>query len=531
MIAGIRVLAVLVFLMVAACGAHAETRFALIVGHNFGDTQEMPLRWAEEDARRMQRVLTEVGNVREARTTVLLSPTRAALEAAYTRMQGRIAEARDRAEHAVFFFYFSGHADAQHLHLGNEAVRIDELTRSLAKGPASTTVAIIDACRNDRAPRSRSKGATRAPGFEWPAAAPSIPTGFVLLRSAAQGEVAQESDDLQGSLFSHHLLSGMRGSADADRDGVVTLSELYDYGYRSTLSETHGRTLAVQHSEARVRLEGRGALIISYPKRSESWLGFAPDVSGHLLIIDDRNGRIVAEVRARAEVRVAVAPGRYRVQLRDAGTYATGLLDVPKEGRTLARAELQSQEALDVAKKGRAFDTYPWRLAAGPLVATSHVPGFDSAYGVDTHLSYQLLQRLRVGFGVSAAYAAAAAAAPVVLDRQQVEVGVMAGVDLVAPLTSDVDLLLRPRIGGVWVTQGATRANSARLSQVGLSPDESTRTVFGPQAAAGVALEYFPWSRAGLRIEGTAALAWLSVNGTLDARVIGSGATSLVFRL
>jgi hypothetical protein len=399
----------------------------------------------------------------------------------------------------------------------------------LSTGPASTTVAIIDACRNDRAPRSRVKGATRAPGFEWPAPAPAIPKGFVLLRSAARGEVAQESDDLQGSLFSHHLLSGMRGSADTDSDGVVTLNELYDYGYRKTLSDTHGRTLAVQHSEARVQLEGRGALIITYPKRSESWLGFGADVAGHALLIDDRNGRIVAETLARAHIRLALPPGRYRVQLRHAGTYATGLIDVPREGYVLKRAELKTQTALSVAKKGRSFDAYPWRLAAGTRVGTSYVQGFDSTVGLDAQLSYQVLPHLRIGGSLNTAYISGTQAAAVT--RQQLESAALMGVDLVGRLTPNLDVLLRPRIGAVWVRQGTDRTEDERLARVGLDGAPSTRSVLGPKAAASLALEYFPLSRMGVQVQSTAAAAWLSVDGTLDARPIFSGAASLVFRL
>lgn len=524
-------------LFAAVCGwlgglgaAQAEARFALIVGHALGDAREVPLRWAEEDARRMRQVLIEVGDVQPARATMLLSPTREALEAAYIGLQARIAAARDRGEQTLLFFYYSGHADAQALHLGEATVDTEALIDTLSTGPAATTVAIIDACQNDRAPRSRQKGARRAPGFAWPALKPARPTGLVVLRSAARGEVAQESDDLQGSLFSHHLFSGMRGSADANDDGVVTLSELYAHGYRETLSDTHQRALAVQHGQARIELEGQGALVISTPRRSSGWLGFADDVAGHALIIDDHNGRIIAEVLARPSVRVAVPPGRYRVQLRDADAFSTALIDVTAAGRRLKRQELKRQAMLAVAQKGRAHDAYPWRIAAGPSLARSYVPGFESAIGVDAQLSYQVTHHLRIGGGVRAAYASAGAA-PVQLDRQQLELATLVGVDLVWPLTSTVNLLVQPRLGGAWVQQSAEARDRERLTRVGLSAPTQSQTVFGPQAAAGVALEYFAFSRFGVRLDGAAGLAWLSVDGALEARPVGSGTLSLVFRL
>ena len=40
---------------------------------------------------------------------------------------------------------------------------------------------------------------------------------------------------LGGSLFTHHLLSAMRGASDSDGDGQVTLFEAYSYAYERTL--------------------------------------------------------------------------------------------------------------------------------------------------------------------------------------------------------------------------------------------------------------------------------------------------------
>ena len=49
------------------------------------------------------------------------------------------------------------------------------------------------------------------------------------------GEDAQESDDIKGSFFTHHLVSALRGAADEDMDGRVVLEEAYRYTYNETL--------------------------------------------------------------------------------------------------------------------------------------------------------------------------------------------------------------------------------------------------------------------------------------------------------
>ena len=59
-----------------------------------------------------------------------------------------------------------------------------------------------------------------------------------VLASSTASELSQESEALRASYFTHHLLSGLRGAADADRDGRVTLSEAYRYAYNRTLVAT-----------------------------------------------------------------------------------------------------------------------------------------------------------------------------------------------------------------------------------------------------------------------------------------------------
>ncbi|MEM7679060.1 MAG: caspase family protein, partial [Myxococcota bacterium] len=265
--------------------ALAQTRFALLVGHNYGGVDEVPLKWAEADAARMQAVLSEIGNIHPDRAILLQRPDAQAVIRAYVSLQGAILEAKRRGESTLFIFYYSGHADEGHLHLATERVELPAFEKELAGIGADTVVAILDACRNDQNPRAVIKGATRAATFEWPLARPDTPRGYVRLSSAARGEVAQESDALQGSLFTHHLLSGLRGSADFDADGVVTLNEVYGYGYRRTLADSHRDTGGIQHSELQVALSGRGELSLTYPRRAEAKLAFGAELSGHLLIV------------------------------------------------------------------------------------------------------------------------------------------------------------------------------------------------------------------------------------------------------
>lgn len=55
--------------------------------------------------------------------------------------------------------------------------------------------------------------------------------GTALLTSAETSQVARESDQWGGGhgVFTHYLLEGMRGAADEDNNGIVTIGELFEY--------------------------------------------------------------------------------------------------------------------------------------------------------------------------------------------------------------------------------------------------------------------------------------------------------------
>lgn len=523
-------LVALACLWVLPASAAADTRFALIVGHNLGDIHETPLRWAESDATRVGRVLTEIGDIRPDRTTLLLSPTVAEFEKARLTMEGRLLEAKHRGERTVFLVYFSGHADEEELHFGQEKLNLDELQKDLQEGAATTVVAIIDACRNDRNPRVKTKGATRAPSFSWPREGPSAPAGFVRLSSASEGEVAQESDDLQGSLFTHHLLSGMRGSADLDRDGTVTLNELYRYGYARTLEDSHGQTTAVQHSELEVALSGRGALIVTYPRRAISTLEFGEDVQGHLLIIDDASGRIVAEVHRDGALptRMAVAPGRYRIQLRGEEEIRSGLVSLGSGNRRVELSELDVQPVLAVLTKGPQYDPHPYLLSIGGGAGHALVDGFGVAPSLALGFDYRLSAAFRMGLRIVSAYAGATNA---LWQYRQLELEILAGLEWAAFFTEDLAFIVGVRAGLAGVVQQGDRRDAERLEAGGVTGTGRMSRSFGPKTGGVVGLEYHPWTQVGLRLEAEPGVWWLRADNSTSARYGVNGTLALMVRL
>ena len=57
-------------------------------------------------------------------------------------------------------------------------------------------------------------------------------SGKAIITSGKGDQLSWEIPDLGHSVFTHNLLEGLKGKADRDRDGVVTLSEVYRYAVR-----------------------------------------------------------------------------------------------------------------------------------------------------------------------------------------------------------------------------------------------------------------------------------------------------------
>jgi hypothetical protein len=76
--------------------------------------------------------------------------------------------------------------------------------------------------------------------------------GKVFITSSRADEVSNEKAELGNSLFTYFLIKGLRGEADTDGDGVITIKEVYDYVYEKTKEATSG----VQHPQMEGRLLG-----------------------------------------------------------------------------------------------------------------------------------------------------------------------------------------------------------------------------------------------------------------------------------
>ncbi len=140
----------------------------------------------------------------------------------------------------LVFLYFSGHGlpgaflpidyDGEHNLLYHE-----EITTLLNKSNAKIKLCFADACHSGSL--LALKG-SQAPGLlqRYYDNLTQAKPGQVLIMSSKSDETSLESSGLRQGVFSHYLIRGLKGEGDANRDGAVTIKELFDF------IQTHVRT-------------------------------------------------------------------------------------------------------------------------------------------------------------------------------------------------------------------------------------------------------------------------------------------------
>jgi len=106
-------------------------------------------------------------------------------------------------------------------------ISVEAIQSQLGECPAAVKLLVLDASRQDLSPGGRQPPAPGRLDFSRPIEQP--PEGVMTLCSCGPGQTAHEDRDLGHGVFMHFLLEGLRGPADTNGDGRVSLLELYIY--------------------------------------------------------------------------------------------------------------------------------------------------------------------------------------------------------------------------------------------------------------------------------------------------------------
>jgi len=370
-------------------------RVAIVASASTADGQPT-LRYAERDADRVAAVLRELGGF--DRVNQLRDPSPAALRQALAEADAQAA----RDPNLEIVFYYSGHADTQGLLLGAGRLPFDELRSRLERSGAAVRVALLDACYSGSI--VRPKGGAPAPGYALDTVEPPHVRGAAIIAAGTAGELAQESGEIEGSYFTHHMLSALRGAGDRDGNGVVTLAEAYQYAYAHTLTATLPSVWGPQHPSFEYRLSGTGDLVMTRLGRERQALSFPPG-QGRTYVVSNAGDEVMAEVTAQpqARVRLVLPLGRYRVVARDGrrAWLAEVTLRPDAAGDTMVEApafhevapELAYAKGVQLAPRHElAVDVALSGLGAGSIYDTPEVGlGYFrrlASYTIGPHVSY-----------------------------------------------------------------------------------------------------------------------------------------------
>lgn len=293
--------------------AHAKSakRVALLIGHNKGDWRLKPLRFAQQDAKKLRWILRHLGGYPSSQIHLMLSPSLRQVRQKMKLIRQRLAR---QNQQGIFLFYYSGHAQQSHFQLGSEKLPFREVLRFVKSLPVKVKLLLVDSCYSGRL--LRAKGPKRLSTIQWAPPQTVSTKGLAILTSSGENSRSYESDKIQGSLFTSSLLAGLRGAADKDLDQQVSLSELHHYVYQQTLNRSLETLSGVQRPGHRFNLRGHGPLVMSRLQYAPAQLVVPKQVKGHLFVY--RRETLVQDVRKgkASSIRMGLNAGTYLLKIR-----------------------------------------------------------------------------------------------------------------------------------------------------------------------------------------------------------------------
>jgi len=265
-------------------------RFAYVIGANDGGSDRVTLRYADSDAKSFARLLSDLGGVSASDLVVVTSGSVAEIDRGFARLVPMLEKAREKSN-VELLLYYSGHSDEQGLLLQGKRLSYKALREKIKSMPADVKIAILDSCASGAF--TRTKGGKREPAFLVDES--TKVEGYAFISSSSATEVAQESDRIRASFFTHYLVSGLRGGADSNRDGKVTLNEAYQFAFAETVARTESSIGGAQHPAYNMHLVGTGDVTVTDLRATSASLVVERAVRGRLFI-RDKAGNLVVEV-------------------------------------------------------------------------------------------------------------------------------------------------------------------------------------------------------------------------------------------
>jgi uncharacterized caspase-like protein len=263
----------------AALAAPLNERWAVVLGVGNYESAAIPrLRYTVSDAEAVHQTL--IGPAGFKKDNVLLltdrserKPTLRNIKWALGTFLGRSAKKDD-----TVVIFFAGHgapevdtrglerdglakylipSDADPEDLYSTALPMDELQTIFGRIEAERVVAFLDACYSGAAGgRTFASKTTRAGSVDdLFLERLTRSKGRAIITASRPAEVSIELPELGHGIFSYFLVNGLKGAADLNRDGIVSLQELYEYVEQQVTTKSRA-VGGNQHPVMKGELEG-----------------------------------------------------------------------------------------------------------------------------------------------------------------------------------------------------------------------------------------------------------------------------------
>ena len=211
-----------------------ERRYALLIGNQSypAPSDFVPLNSAHADVDAMRAVLADPDCGGFHDIEILKDADRGGTMKAI----GAALRQKDRDD--LLLIYFSGHGqtdefgdlylaanNAEKEHLQATAIDARQLSQMMGRADAGKTVLILDCCHAGAFPTGFKSGS----GLQAAADTYAKGGGSYVLMACGEFELARDGKDGGLSLLTGHLVEGLKGAADVNEDGKITVKELSEY--------------------------------------------------------------------------------------------------------------------------------------------------------------------------------------------------------------------------------------------------------------------------------------------------------------
>lgn len=346
-----------------------EKRMALIVGNQTGWKGEPHLDYVlSGDVRPLAQKFRELGFEVKQLENANAQTIRQTLSQLTTLFN------QDPA-YKTFVFYYSGHADDTYFHLGRrtkQPLSYAEFASQFKALRPERKIAIFDSCYSGEIIRrfgslSRYKKLLKKGKTKGIRARRKIDLHKLIIPKqgheqgiriiASSLDVSWELKQYKASVFTHHMLQGIKGPADTNHDGRITIDELFDYTSQRVLHETG------QRPQQLLLLKRSAPYAIAPVYRSQ--LTVDSDVAGKIKVAVANFMWSKQKQKGRA-LKLAVVDGRGTVFLEHKGQCYQQKLKFPKGGEARLRKLWNSTPCKKIAMRRKGALQLAARLVPPP---------------------------------------------------------------------------------------------------------------------------------------------------------------------